>query len=237
MDKHTAKLIHATGPDHCLSRPFRFVLAGAGGSGGAGTMVSSTRSGGRAEHILEELGHTLFANCLRKERDPFSLFTLIYETSMSAGGLDANAMPGCNTFDDCRDGEHFFLQLIKRYRLHGDEFRDRINNAADPAERARRRAQYAWLKQHWYRGAEFKLGPGADPIVGMTRGLLCLPGECAIAAPPPPPPPPPPTREEGLRDCDLAHRACLAEGRLPRDCARERRDCRAECTQITLRRP
>lgn len=204
--------IYETGPNHCLTLPFRFVLTGAGGSGGPGTMVSSVRSGGRAEHILEELGHTLFANCMLTHADPFNIFKLIYETSMSAGGLDANNMPGCESFDDCRDPEHFFLQLIKRYRLHGDEFRELINNTTDPAVANRRRAQYLWLKQHWYRRAEFKSGPSSDPIVVKTHGLLCLPGECAIGPPPPPRCCPPGKRCCGSCETGRCDDVCIGPG-------------------------
>jgi hypothetical protein len=150
-------------------------------------MTSSVRTGGRAEHILEEMGHSLFANCMRANADPFGLFKRIYQTPMNAGGLNANNMPGCiGPFDDCRDPEHFFLQLIKRYRLHGDDFRDLINSSPDASIRNRRRAQYLWLKQHWYRGAEFKTGQGLDPITKITDGLLCLPGECSLRSEPAP---------------------------------------------------
>ena len=193
-------------------------------------MTSSVRTGGRAEHILEEMGHSLFANCMRANKDPFALFKRIYQTPMNAGGLDANNMPGCTQpFDDCRDPEHFFLQLIKKYRLHGDDFRDLINNSPDASVRARRRVQYLWLKQHWYRGAEFKKGPGLDPIAPTTVGLLCRPGECAIASPPPPPPPPPRTRAECLADCREDLRDCRASGESPTVCLRRSRSCENNC--------
>jgi hypothetical protein len=174
--------IYATGPNHCLSHPFQFGLIGAAGVGGANFMLSSVRPGGGQGHIMEEQGHSMFANCLRADKDPFGKFALIYQTPMSAGGLEANNMPGCDpTFDDCRDPEHFFLGLLKHYRLNGDEFRNRILNG--PADvRNRRRAQYLWLKQHWYEGAAFKRGV-QDGVSHWQNGVLCLPGECLIDSP------------------------------------------------------
>jgi VCBS repeat protein len=171
--------IYASGPNHCLKQPFSFDLLGAAGVGYYDFMRSSVRPGGGQGHILEEQGHALFFNCLRSNLNPFGLYALIYTTPMSAGGLDANNMPGCEAgFDDCRDPEHFFLELIKRYRLAGDNFRSRILNGA-PDVRARRRAQYIWLKQHWYKGAEFKRGAQQD-VSHFPNGVLCLPGECRI---------------------------------------------------------
>jgi hypothetical protein len=169
--------IYDTGPSHCLTPPFNFGLLGAAGVGAAGFMFSSVRPGGGQGHLLEEQGHSLFANCLRANKDPFNLFALIYQTPMESGGLDADNMPGCEAgFDDCRDPEHFFLQLIKWYRLNGNEFRSRVING--PAKE-RRRAQYLWVKQHWYKGAEFKLGVQED-VSHFPNGVLCLPGECAL---------------------------------------------------------
>lgn len=171
--------IYATGPNHCLKQPFSFDLLGAAGVGFFDFMRSSVRPGGGQGHILEEQGHALFFNCMRSNLDPFGLFARIYTTPMSAGGLDANNMPGCEAgFDDCRDPEHFFLELMKRYRLAGDDFRSRIlTGSADV--RDRRRAQYLWVKEHWYKGAEFKRGVQQD-VSHIPNGVLCLPGECRI---------------------------------------------------------
>ena len=171
--------IYATGPNHCLRQPFSFDLLGAAGVGYNDFMRSSVRPGGGQGHILEEQGHALFSNCMRSNLDPFALFARIYSTPMSAGGLDANNMPGCDTtFDDCRDPEHFFLGLMKHYRLNGDGFRARILTGPVDA-RDRRRGQYLWLKQYWYKGAEFKLGLQQD-VSHFPNGVLCLPGECRI---------------------------------------------------------
>jgi hypothetical protein len=171
--------IFTTGPGHCLKQPFSFDLLGAAGVGSNDFMRSSVRPGGGQGHILEEQGHSLFANCMRANSDPFGIFASIFTTSMTAGGLDANNMPGCDpAFDDCRDPEHFFLGLMKRYRLAGEDFRTLILTGA-PDVSERRRAQYNWLKQHWYKGAEFKRGPQQD-VSHFPNGVLCLPGECGI---------------------------------------------------------
>lgn len=176
------EFIHATGPNRCLSSPFVFGLIGAAGVGGPTFMLSSVRPGGGQGHILEEQGHSLWANCLRANKDPFTMFARIFQTPLQNGGLDANNMPGCDTaFDDCRDPEHFFIGLMIDYRLNGDEFRSQILNGP-VAARSRRRAQYLWFKQHWYRGAEFKRGPARDVSL-RANGVLCLPGECAIDPP------------------------------------------------------
>ena len=219
--------IYETGPSHCLRYPFRFVLGGSGGSGGSNVATSPVRIGGRAEHILEEMGHSLFANCLKSSRDPFQLFKLIYDTPLSSGGLDASELPGCSEpFDDCRNPEHFFLQLLKRYRLKGDDFRALINFSPDPAVRSRRRAQYLWLKRHWYRGAEFKKGPSRDATMVSTYGLLCLPGECGLRSIGDPPP----TRAECLEQCRLEQNACIESGELEETCVEELAVCRAKCS-------
>jgi hypothetical protein len=175
--------IFENGPSHCLTQPFRFILNGAAGVGGADAFVSSVRQGGGTGHVFEEMSHSLFANCLRQNRDPFHIFDLIFNTSMDAGGLDAKNMPGCDgAFDDCRDPEHFFIQLARRYRIAGDLFRHRILAAPTPDERRRRLKQYLWIKEHWYHGAEFKLGVQEDVSV-YPEGVLCLPGECSLTGP------------------------------------------------------
>jgi hypothetical protein len=175
--------IFENGPSHCLTQPFRFILNGAAGVGGADAFVSSVRQGGGTGHVFEEMSHSLFANCLRQNRDPFHIFDSIFNTSMDAGGLDAKNMPGCDgAFDDCRDPEHFFIQLARRYRIAGDLFRHRILAAPTPDERRRRLKQYLWIKEHWYHGAEFKLGVQEDVSV-YPEGVLCLPGECSLTGP------------------------------------------------------
>jgi hypothetical protein len=59
-------------PKHCIGDPHRFVLIGASGTGGETTTQMSVRKGSRAGHIIEELGHSLFANCFRKPTDPLN---------------------------------------------------------------------------------------------------------------------------------------------------------------------
>jgi hypothetical protein len=104
-----------------------------------------------------------------------------------------------------------------------------INASPDPAVRERRLNQYLWLKQHWYRGAEFKSGPSNDPTRVSTQGLLCLPGECAVPTPPPPPPPPPITREQCLADCRAEQLSCSHDGVPPRTCSRLYQMCVSDC--------
>jgi len=170
--------IYDDGPHHCLASPFRFILNGLGGVGGPDAMISSVRPGGGAGHIQEEMGHSIYAHCLRANSDPFHIFNLIYNTPMDQGGLDASHMPGCDTsFDDCRDPEHFFIQLARRYRIAGDLFRDQIWNGQTAEIRHRRQLQYDFIRNHWYNGAEFKLGAQNDVSL-YQEGVLCLPGEC-----------------------------------------------------------
>ncbi len=170
--------IYDDGPNHCMSLPFQFILNGAGGVGGAGVMISSVRPGGGAGHILEEMGHSIYASCLRANLDPFHIFNLIYNTPMDQGGLDASHMPGCDgTFDDCRDPEHFFIQLARRYRIAGDIFRDQIWHGSSVEIRHRRQLQYAFIQKYWYKGAAFKQGAQNDVSL-YQEGVLCLPGEC-----------------------------------------------------------
>ena len=88
-------------PNHCLSVNHRFAVQGLAGSGSGDLTISSVRIGGRSGHI-EELGHSVFANCFRQTNDVFNLFSSIFETSTENGGIDANNMPDCpNSFYDC----------------------------------------------------------------------------------------------------------------------------------------
>src|SRR5690606_11626186 len=134
------------------------------GSADGGVMHTSVRGGGRAGHILEEMGHGLAANCLRENSDPFGLWHSIYTTAVADGGLASDARHGCGESDfySCRPdaaSEHYFLQLLSRYRLEGNRFRQFIRDAPNPAVRARRLAEYRWFRDHWFHGVEFKAGP------------------------------------------------------------------------------
>jgi hypothetical protein len=221
-------------PGHCLQPGYIFALLGSAGSGSANVMQTSVRSGGRAGHIQEEMGHGLAANCLRQTSDPFNIWQSIYATPVAFGGLAANARPGCQedpTFYSCRPDaaeEHYFLKLLSLYRMEGNRFRKFIANTGNPAVYARRLGEYQWFKQHWFPGVEFK---GGDPQPGglAINGVQCLPGECAIPPGPPPPPDTPPTRAECLADCRQEFNACIAEGGLPAQCAQLRTQCQARC--------
>ena len=166
-------------PNHCLGLNHRFAVQGLAGSGGGDLTISSVRLGGRSGHILEELGHSVFANCFRQNNDVFNLFSSIFETSTANGGIDANNMPDCpKSFYDCRDPEHYFLALLSKYRIQGDAFREEIRDETDPDRKARLNAQYDWFNAHWFPGIEFKRGPSINASL-MADGVPCLPGECA----------------------------------------------------------
>jgi hypothetical protein len=67
---------------------------------------------------------------------------------------------------------------MKRYRLAGDDLRARILSGALDV-RARRHAQYLWRRNSGTR--EVKRGIQQD-VSHLTNGVLCLPGECLVAA-------------------------------------------------------
>jgi FG-GAP-like repeat len=186
--------LYRQGPDHCVARDHRFLLRGASGIGGGSVTASSVRLGGRAGHISQELGHSLFANCLDEtdgDPDVFNLYEPVYQTPPTSGGIGANAMPGCPEEArweaqepsvagyDCRDPEHYFLGLLEDYRLNGDEFRREIAATTDPARKARLRAQYLWIRLNWFRGTEFKRGPAIGSTLTLD-GLQCLIGDCPL---------------------------------------------------------
>lgn len=175
----------------CLTEDHKFVLLGAAGSGVKAFTQSSARSGGRQGHIVEELGHSLFAGCLRENADPFDLFQLTYSEPIDQGGLDANAMFDCNSqnplllrscsgdnvmFYDCRDPEHYFIGILKTYRIRGGTFREVISNEPDPVRKNMLSAQYNWIKDNWYDGVEFK-GNNNDGCFAPL-GFQCLQGQC-----------------------------------------------------------
>jgi hypothetical protein len=189
-------------PNHCIGTPHSLVLRGAAGSGGASATNLSVRMGSRAGHVLEELGHSLFANCFRKASDPMhaGIYTSSgidagdlwgggpHSTIDCPGGISAESVtpipPALGTspygFYDCRHdvAEHYFLALLIRYRLDGDEFRALIRSTSDPSRKTRLTRQYNWFKQVWFNGAEYTRGPAVNASLTQD-GLLCLPGECA----------------------------------------------------------
>jgi hypothetical protein len=188
-------------PAHCLRPGYRFNLLGASGSGGATAANLSVRLGGRAGFVIQEFGHTLFANCFRKSTDP--MYAGIYTSagvgsndywgggSMSsadcAGGQSAESITvlppnGGGTpsrFYDCRDdvAEHYFLALLVHYRLNGEEFRGLIGTAANAARRARLARQYAWLRDTWFNGTQFRRGRATGASYAPD-GIQCLLGDC-----------------------------------------------------------
>jgi hypothetical protein len=173
------------GPGHCIANTHRLALNGSGGVGGGDLTVTSVRFGGRAPHILEELGHSIFANCFRPDSDPFSLFSVIFSTPQQGGvGAPMNspvdALPGCpdpHQFLSCRaeaSGEHYFLELLSRYRLNPEFFRQRIAQETDPTNDANLSLQYEWIKQNWFEGLEFATAPSTNASLEQP-GVPMLP--------------------------------------------------------------
>jgi len=199
-------------PKHCITSPHDFVLLGASGSATGRVTNLSVRAGSRDGHVLEEFGHSTFAICFRKTSDPMYAGIYgsagidagnlwgggpMRELDCPGGGDESGASaetipphplaPPPNSripFYDCRRdiAEHYFLEVQRRFRLFGDEFRNLINTTTDAARRERLTRQYNWLRDVWYGGAEFKRGPAI--AVGLTQdGLLCVPGECVAPGP------------------------------------------------------
>lgn len=151
------------GPNGCLGADHRFALLGAAGSGGATLTNHSVRIGGREGHVLQEVGHSIFANCFQENSDPFNQWKAIFSTQPLNGvpGINATAKPFCPLlapFYDCRDPEHYFLGLMVRYRVEGDRFREKIDLETNPFIKLLLQRQYDWFKTNWYSGAEFKTG-------------------------------------------------------------------------------
>lgn len=175
------------GPGHCIAGNHRFALNGAAGVGGTDLTISSVRFGGRSGHVLEELGHSVFSNCFRASRDAFDLFESIFEVPTDQGGIGAaingplEALPGCpdpHGFLSCRPdapGEHYFLQLLSRYRLNPEFFRRRIAEETDPARQAALNTQYQWLKHNWFDGMEFATGAPANASIEQPGVPLLAP--------------------------------------------------------------
>jgi hypothetical protein len=155
------------GPGGCLGERHRLALQGGAGSGGPSLTQVSVQMGSREGHVLQEVGHSIFANCFSADKDPFELHAAIFGTKSIGGlpGLNANAMQFCPSLDDefydCRDPEHYFLGLMVDYRVNGDKFRNLIAVSTGGIKQVLQR-QYDWLKTIWYEGAEFKAGQLLD---------------------------------------------------------------------------
>jgi hypothetical protein len=149
--------------EQCLATDHRFILLGAAGSGGATLTNHSVRFGGREGHVMQEVGHSVFANCFRPGNDVFGLADAIFGTQVVDGhpGFNADNMllcpgngpvfPSLLNFLDCRDPEHYFLGFLVKYRLEGDRFRSEIAITQSPDLAA----YYAWLRDIWFEGTEF----------------------------------------------------------------------------------
>ena len=162
------------GPDSCLGAPHRFALGGAVGTGGASLTRLSVGMGSREGHVLEELGHGIWRNCIKE--DVFEISDSILGTQPLGGvpGLNTSTLPICvadDDFFDCRDPQHYFLRVMKNYRLIGEKFRERIGAAAEPKKTIFQN-QYDWFRRNWFRGPEFKKVSGvnaSDADAGLQR--------------------------------------------------------------------
>jgi hypothetical protein len=178
----------------CIEPGHELRLVGSSGSGGGRITRSSVRPGGAQGHMLEELGHSIFANCFRESNDHFGLHDDIFTMSIPEGGFDAGDIsstcvqldnddelerrPGVPEWIDCRDPEHYFLSFMKTYRKEGDVMRVSIAATTNVSWRARWQAQYDWLTNHWFMGVEYYRDPTAVDGHRETLGLQCLPGLC-----------------------------------------------------------
>ena len=177
------------GNQPCLAQPHRFALLGAAGTGGGDLTNVSVRSGSRQGHVLEEVGHSVFANCFRQGADPFGLYAPIMVKDWPAGGTGASQIAAiCNPADsdyyDCRasDGpagrtEHIFLHHMIQYVAAPEVFRARLASEPNAAYKAQLKASYEWLKSNWYGGLEFRTQPASGAEIERV-GLQCGPGQC-----------------------------------------------------------
>ena len=173
----------------CLAQPHRFALLGQAGTGGGDLTNVSVRSGSRQGHVLEEVGHSIFANCFRQNSDPFGLYAQIFVKDWPAGGTGASQIAAiCNPADadfyDCRaeDGpairtEHIFLHHMIQYVAAPEVFRARLVSETNPTYKAQLNASYQWLKTHWYGGLEFRTQPASGAELQRVA-LQCGPGQC-----------------------------------------------------------
>lgn len=178
----------------CLATDHRFALLGQAGTGGGNLTNVSVRMGSRQGHVLEEIGHSLFANCFRQSSDPFGLYAPIFVQHWEAGGVGASQIAAmCNPSDsdyyDCRaeDGpairtEHIFLHHMIQYVVEPEVFRERLRTEPNPTYRSQLAASYAWIKANWFDGLEFHRLPASGADIEQV-GLQCGPGQCLATIP------------------------------------------------------
>ena len=185
----------------CVKPAHRYLLLGIAGSGSPDVTRLSVRPGSSEVHVLEELGHSIFFNCFPGADDPFGLTDDIHTLPTSQGGFHANLLansctplgtplPGAPSWLDCRDPQHYFLRFMRTYRTGGDVVRSSIAAETDPSRKAHYQAQYDWLRNHWFNGAEYYRDPTAVDARRETIGVQCLPGLCGFPWPPLAPPDP-----------------------------------------------
>lgn len=160
------------------------------GTGGGDLTNLSVPMGSRQGHVLEEVGHSIFANRFRQNADPFGLYAPIFVQDWPQGGTGASQIAAICVPDsgadyyDCRsvDGpamltEHIFLHHMIQYLVEPDVFRARIQSEPNPTFKDQLAASYQWLKTNWYNGLEFHRQPAAGAEIEQV-GLQCGPGQC-----------------------------------------------------------
>jgi hypothetical protein len=178
------------GDQRCLAVDHRLALLGQAGSGGGDLTNVSVRFGSRQGHVLEEVGHSLFANCFRPGSDPFGLYAPIFVQHWEDGGVGASQIADICVIDDAsdyydcssRDGdnragraEHIFLHHMIQYVMAPEVFRERLRKEQNPTYRSQLAASYAWLRDHWFGGLTFHTQPASGAELQQTA-LQCAPG-------------------------------------------------------------
>jgi hypothetical protein len=68
-----------------------------------------------------------------------------------------------------------------KYRLSGNEYRNKLETETDRQLKNQLTARYNWLKERWFEGVQFKRGPALNASLTQD-GVQCLPGECPTPA-------------------------------------------------------
>jgi hypothetical protein len=171
----------------CLAEDHRLALLGQAGTGGEDLTNLSVRMGSRMGHVLEEVGHSVFANCVRSSSDPFGIFADIFSKHWRDGGFGGSVIADICAQDDGRDyydcrssdsrfgrSEHIFLHLMIQYLVDPEVFRARTINEPNQLYREHLAFAYGWLKTNWFDGLEFHTLPPAGAEM-KQEGLQCGP--------------------------------------------------------------
>jgi hypothetical protein len=193
----------------CLPDDVSFYVGSAGGAFFPPLSIGiSMRHGSGIEHVLEELGHAFFSGCFRAgaphaptipgSSPPITYRESIFDIPWEEGGFGAGQIADVcienspDDFYDCRrsdpfKAEHIFLQLMIKYRVYPELFRDRIRTEPNPLYRAHLAAAYDWLRKYWFDELEFRTGEFANgsrrqvglPVTSLSGGeATFLRGDC-----------------------------------------------------------